>query len=319
MIENRISYPVVKISESCATKFVYTQYFQRPRRENHESLSNLVKGTPSGELSARNQKRIKEMVVNLHTAINHKHFCRSMRERLKCKPLSFITLTLSSKQQHSDKWIKRHMLGRLIVNLNRKNYAENYIWKAERQKNGNIHFHIITDSFIPHLLLRREWNAIQRENNYIECSGDSDRLRRTPSTEIKACRQTSQTAAYAAKYIGKNEEGQTIEGRVWGCSDRCKNLKTGFYFCEDQYTETLEEGVRKGILKKKPFEFGDLYIGNIRQFLANECPQLLELYLNSIFESWQNLNNASPKAAEEPAPPEPFIEVKSSYIQARLF
>src|SRR5690606_39568338 len=60
--------------------------------------------------------------------------------------LSFITLTLPSPQGSiSDKEIKRGPLRMFIQKMGRRYGMYNYVWKAEKQKNGNIHFHITTD------------------------------------------------------------------------------------------------------------------------------------------------------------------------------
>ncbi|GAH42212.1 unnamed protein product, partial [marine sediment metagenome] len=42
-----------------------------------------------------------------------------------------------------------------------------YLWKAEKQKNGRIHFHIITDKFIPWNELRNVWNKHQQTLGYV--------------------------------------------------------------------------------------------------------------------------------------------------------
>ena len=62
--------------------------------------------------------------------------------------LNLITLTLPSKQnEHSDNEIKHRALNNFFTQLRTKHNLVNYVWKAEKQKNGNIHFHIITDKF----------------------------------------------------------------------------------------------------------------------------------------------------------------------------
>ena len=55
--------------------------------------------------------------------------------------MKFITLTLSDVQAHTDDSIKEHMLQPFLYWLQRY-YNCSYVWKAETQINGNIHFHI---------------------------------------------------------------------------------------------------------------------------------------------------------------------------------
>ena len=81
--------------------------------------------------------------------------------------VNFITLTLSSQQIHSDQIIKSEMLNHLLITSMRKWNVKQYVWRAEKQENGNIHFHIATGSFIPWNELRNEWNKIQQKLGYV--------------------------------------------------------------------------------------------------------------------------------------------------------
>jgi len=80
--------------------------------------------------------------------------------------LAFITLTLPSKQIHSDTDIKRNLLKQFLQELQKKFKMYLYIWKAEKQKNGNIHFHIITNRYIPYKKIREIWNRIIDKKGY---------------------------------------------------------------------------------------------------------------------------------------------------------
>ena len=84
--------------------------------------------------------------------------------------LTFITLTLSAKQTHTDEDIKSKLLNQFLT-VARKNWQMHYyIWKAEKQENGNIHFHILTNVYIKHADLRTTWNGIQNKKrfNYVD-------------------------------------------------------------------------------------------------------------------------------------------------------
>ncbi|MBA7692755.1 hypothetical protein ES703_101323 [subsurface metagenome] len=81
--------------------------------------------------------------------------------------VNFITLTLSSKQVHSDQVIKAQLLNQFIIEMKNRWNVKMYIWRAEKQKNGRIHFHIVTGSFIPWNELRNVWNRIQQKLGYV--------------------------------------------------------------------------------------------------------------------------------------------------------
>lgn len=81
--------------------------------------------------------------------------------------MSFVTLTLSSKQIHSDAQIILNILEPLLNYLRKHYKVKNYIWRAEKQKNENLHFHIVLDTWIPYTDLRKSWNRYQQNLGYV--------------------------------------------------------------------------------------------------------------------------------------------------------
>ena len=151
--------------------------------------------------------------------------------------LTFITLTLPSPQIHSDEHIKKEALNHFLTELRRKFKSELYIWKAEKQENGNIHFHILCDKYIHHSELRDTWNRIINKpslgyvdrysermkaiftNGFVMLPGDRRSREKqlkaykynsaigwtSPnSTDIHALHRVKNVSAYIAKYISKD-------------------------------------------------------------------------------------------------------------------
>jgi len=81
--------------------------------------------------------------------------------------INFVTLTLPSGQVHSDKHINAEIVSPMLNYLRKHYKLINYIWRAEKQKNGNLHFHLLTDVFIPHWDLRKSWNRYLQNLGYI--------------------------------------------------------------------------------------------------------------------------------------------------------
>lgn len=117
--------------------------------------------------------------------------------------VNFITLTLSDAQFHDDEWIKAHLLEPFIKWMKRKHNAINYVWRAETQENGNIHFHITTNKYIHHTAIRNKWNQLQRDNGYIRYFFDKHGDHEAPSIDVKAVKNTKELASYMGKYFAK--------------------------------------------------------------------------------------------------------------------
>ena len=152
--------------------------------------------------------------------------------------IAFATLTLPAKQIHSDNEIKGKCLNQILIELKKYYNVKNYIWRAEKQKNGNIHFHILVDKFIPHQELRDRWNRIVNKLGYVETyrnemqswHRDGFRVRKNllrtwplrkqqaayergarthwnspNSTDIHSVQKIRDLKSYITKYVTKNE------------------------------------------------------------------------------------------------------------------
>ncbi|MBK5246410.1 MAG: hypothetical protein JJE49_03960 [Peptostreptococcaceae bacterium] len=82
--------------------------------------------------------------------------------------IAFITLTLPSKQIHSDNEIKVKCLNQFLIELSKYHKVSNYVWRSEYQKNGNIHFHILVNRFVAWNDIRNRWNRIVNKLGYID-------------------------------------------------------------------------------------------------------------------------------------------------------
>jgi len=158
--------------------------------------------------------------------------------------MAFITLTLSAEQIHSDNWVKKYMLNNFLIEAKRIWDIHHYVWRAEKQGNGNIHFHILVNKFIPWQELRAIWNRIQKKHGYIERyranmetyhskgftinmaqlgkwsynnqikaykKGIKENWSNPNSTDIHSVMLVKNVAAYVTKYMTKNEQKNHIK------------------------------------------------------------------------------------------------------------
>jgi hypothetical protein len=82
--------------------------------------------------------------------------------------LAFVTFTLPSIQRHTDNVIKKTLWNQMLIELCKYHNVKNYLWRAEKQKNGNIHFHLIIDKFVLYSELRKRWNRICNKLGYVD-------------------------------------------------------------------------------------------------------------------------------------------------------
>jgi hypothetical protein len=197
-----------------------------PRSDaQRDNEKNLTRGEYNGYMSPKTKSKVKKY---LETWIDAGMLIRnsSLRHQLDKVPyFTFVTLTLPAMQMHSDNEIKRKCLTPFIQTLQRKFDVWHYFWRAEPQQNGNIHFHLIIDSYIKHNLLRMEWNQCINKLGYVDRFEAKFQHNNPNSTDIHSFRSIRHPAAYVIKYCLKTDGYRKIEGRIHGCSDGLRTLQ----------------------------------------------------------------------------------------------
>ena len=179
----------------------------------------------SGMLSVRTQKKIIQIAQNWRDTLDLINEKNNIRKGKNLRTIILLTLTLPSRQMHSDKEIKRFILIPFIQKLTYHFNSLNYLWKAEPQKNGNIHFHILIDKFIDKDFVRELWNKSCHAQGYTGFDDKKYDKFGAPSTRIEGLREKYNAISYIASYITKNEGSRLINGRLWGCNNELRELK----------------------------------------------------------------------------------------------
>jgi hypothetical protein len=234
----------VRVHPNYITQFSEVK-FDKPRSHFSESQTeNLRRNNYRGHLS-------KSSVSKCRKAINYLMFTSSDKknyEKINWKNakfrIAFVTLTLSAPQRHTDNVIKRDMLNPFLIELKRQYDIKNYVWRAERQVNGNIHFHLLIDKFVPWHEIRGLWNRQQSKLGYIReyqstmreyhshgFKVRADLLAKWPlkdqlrayskgkacdftnpnSTDIHSVKFVSNVAGYVTKYMTKEEDSRHLQ------------------------------------------------------------------------------------------------------------
>lgn len=82
--------------------------------------------------------------------------------------ISFITLTLPSKQLTPTIEVTKQLLNPFLTEIKQRTNMDNYVWRLEFQKNGNVHYHLVTDTYIDYYIIRKIWNRLLESKGYIK-------------------------------------------------------------------------------------------------------------------------------------------------------
>lgn len=217
--------------------------------------------TYSGKLSNHAKKRLQKAVTLLLQATPLTNVFDTKRQRYFKFHVAFVTLTVSSSTRLlSAKEAHKLLLKPFLLHAKRKWGVKLYVWKAELQKRGQIHYHITWDRWVHWQDIRDCWNKLQRQagllNEYFETKGHYD----ANSTDVHSVRKVANLEAYLIKYIAKQEsEKEATIGKVWDCS---QSLKKCNYFSTYAYADevdNLQKLVSSGEVRKVITDYCELY------------------------------------------------------------
>lgn len=277
-----------------------------------------------GEMNDRTAARVKRILRAWFTEKKCKKGNIGLSDESIATSYTFVTLTLPAKQVHTDNELKRFALRPFLQDLGRKFGAVDYLWKAEPQENGNVHFHILLEVFIPWQDLRKLWNHHLEPLDYIDQYRQRQQerhskgmvydlrpnCRRTPAqqlaayvegvrtnwsnpntTDIHSLRKVKHIIAYISAYITKKADRRKIEGRIWDCTDHLRGLQV----FEREEDGQLSEGLRalgEGYgLRRMVLDHCTVYSGDILRFLYAELPSLATEFV----EYWKEQTSQPPE------------------------
>lgn len=229
--------------------------------------------------------------------------------------LSFITLTLPSQQVHKDSEIKS-CLNQFFTEFQKIHLFKNYIWKAERQKNNNIHFHIITDSYAPWIVIRNKWNRIidkfgyisefskkMKKLNYKEYLKkynyeDNDKRKnyytlenrtgwKNPNTvDVKNVISKKKADFYLLKYISKDEENtKPIQGKRVGFSEKLSQIRYLGAFMLEKKDQIRNYLIRFNDVDFKSTDYGSIAIfKNIVDYLEKDVRSMIAQFFDEFIQ-----------------------------------
>ena len=227
----------------------------------------------SGEVTAGTVRRIKQAVdVFLQLSEERKVWNRFLQKDIRFKA-NFLTLTVSqgryvpAEEGHEALKVFLQHFKRPWRDGRYSEQIKSYLWKAELQGRGQLHYHLATNSYLDAWEIRRKWNDFQNTRGWLEefkaKFGHSD----PNSTDVHAVYKKADMGRYLSKYLAKGEfidcshmgfpalrTPVTLGGKVWGCSNDLKGKKR---FTADMDEETWHNIINahgNGDLKVKHME-----------------------------------------------------------------
>lgn len=165
------------------------------------AVSDRTGKTQAGTISYKSAQRLRDALnLLVGTAVSKRLYIHDLGVWINFK-LNFITLTLPSTQVHTDKEIHSKVFAEFIKKWKYSNSKLLYVYKAETQDNGNLHYHLTTNSFIHHKRLRKWWNKSCNALGYMDrCS-----VKDANSTDVHAIKNVKDIAAYLSSYVAKKD------------------------------------------------------------------------------------------------------------------
>lgn len=285
-----IKIPIVKIESHGIWRYDYFEYPSKRQLEKNSKSFAEGKARVYSLFGLKSRKRLAHTLENWVTTVDLASRIFHIRNVKPLNQHTFATLTLSSNQLHCDKEIKRKAFNYFLVYAKRKWHINNYIWKAEPQKNGNIHFHILLDRFIPYKELRIIWNKAQEQLQYITEFKKIHGHENPNSTDIHSLRKVKNISSYIIKYMKKDEAFRPICGHTWGRSDNMRELK-GITIEEDYQTRKwIEKEVKENEAYQYQNEFCQInHLKNKINFKGLSKHQLVRIR-EQVLDNYHKLN-----------------------------
>lgn len=272
--------------------------------KEYEKLHKEVKGKPFKILESKSTANKIYKITSVFTKSVISRFSSS--SGFKQRSITFATFTLTDKQKHTDEFLIRTFVdfidhlkkvkNKLICPIKKieledeANRLKNYVWRAETQENGNIHFHLIADTFLNQYMLRRVWNNYLQNLGYKYGYGAANvqSLQRDKNNnKIKSVER------YLCKYMTKlplTKKAKTLKshelinlsdeekyrrpviGKRWGCSKSLLKLEYPKFY-QNKATQIKEN------LKK-----------HLREYVAPQLPEFIKVFVGDTKEAFKKLS-----------------------------
>lgn len=277
------SIPTIQLNPNYLAVYSHGVFEETERPKNTPKNDNLTRGNYNGFMSIKTRKEIKGKLTNYFTALQL--IGKKYRKEKNIQP-TIITLTLPATQRHPDNEIKRECLMRFLENLKKTQNVTFYYWVAEKQKNGNIHFHILADKFVKWQWVRNQWNSRLETLGYISEFEQKHGHRNPNSTDIENIKNIERTARYVSKYTTKIDQQGGIAGRLHGECDSLKLFSKVCTVMKETYNTQLQYLLECGAIQEIVKEHATIYTSTnetpLMEIMKTHAPYLYNFFTDSL-------------------------------------
>lgn len=248
-----MEYPdTLQVRSSCLVLYQDKHIISHGHKRRNPLANFKGRAAYSGEVSASAAKRIARTVgVFIQKSPTRIVFNDVLQKNVRFK-LSFLTLTVPDLTDNNSSHYYKILLKPFLRYLKSRFGVESYIWKAEIQSRGSIHYHLTLNTFVNYTYIRDKWNELLNANNLMESYKLQYGNTNPNSIDIHSVRNISNIEAYLVKYISKqNKDGYSFKGKVWGCSENLQNAKYYVNWLTTKAKENIDNIIEKGGLVLK--------------------------------------------------------------------
>lgn len=230
------------ITKSYKNSLGYWEY-KEPKKSQNQSLKKLEKKFHNFTISKNSQRNLRQKIEYLFLYAKPRKIKTYNGKILPSFKVLFLTLKLPSKQKHPSSQIITECLQPFMDLLRKRLRMKNYVYRVEYQKNGNIHFHICTDTYVDYYFAQKHWNKMLDKLGYIKdfsekmskmtfkeyytrygadfqgnkldfevvkkryIKGKKSKWREPNSVDVRNAKGGDNIAYYISKYFSKDEKG----------------------------------------------------------------------------------------------------------------
>lgn len=244
------SVPIISIRYKAICMYyqsaIKTRQMSSSMRLHIQNLKNMAKYT--GMVTDSSQKLIRKSLDKFLQLSKKKRVFNPITHKMQTFKLTFCTLTLSEADRIVEaKEAYEKLLKPMLRWFKEKQEVDLYLWKAELQERGQIHYHVTLNHWIHYSDIRNAWNNLQNRAGLLDSFYLKYGHKNPNSTDIHSVYKVRNIQAYLLKYLSKKEaDGGQINGKTWDCSQRVK----GFKYVSFEANELNKEALRIGELYK---------------------------------------------------------------------